>query len=98
MQDAAVRNRAEQDGTVGLLGHNALLQQATGLPADGTDRYGRLRHKGTAVPLWEDLKTLDNPFYGSLSGVGQAQRAGMHFVPSSLPAACSTGLAQRWTG
>jgi hypothetical protein len=51
-----------QDATTGLLGHNALLQQAARLGADTLDNYGRLRRKGTSVPLQEDFNTLDDPF------------------------------------
>jgi hypothetical protein len=78
MQDAAVQN---SDGTVGLLGHNALLQQATRLPADVVDNYGRLRPKGTAVPLREDFNTLDNPFFWSPeAGFATPNVPGTHFV------------------
>jgi hypothetical protein len=45
-----------------LIGHNSALQQATRLGSNVTDNYGRLRAKGTAVPLREDFNTVDNPF------------------------------------
>jgi hypothetical protein len=75
-----------QDAAGGLLGHNALLQQAARLGADVTDNYGRLRPKGTSVPLREDFNTLDNPFFWSPeTGFVPANAAGMHFV-AFLPA------------
>jgi hypothetical protein len=64
----------------GILGHNALLQQATRLGRDVTDNYGRLRSKGTAVPLREDFNTLDNPFSWAPGGVGPTNSPGLHFV------------------
>jgi hypothetical protein len=70
----------------GQVGHNSPLQQATRLGADVTDNYGRLRKKGTAVPLREDFNTIDNPFAWSASPAidrwdptGPAA-AGLHFV------------------
>src|SRR5207249_7436762 len=37
--------------TIGVLGHNALLQQAARLRSSVVDNYGRLRLAGTSVPL-----------------------------------------------
>jgi hypothetical protein len=75
-----------QDAAGGLLGHNALLQQAARLGANVTDNYGRLRPKGTSVPLREDFNTLDNPFFWSPeTGFVTANAPGMHFV-AFLPA------------
>jgi hypothetical protein len=80
------------DASKGRAGHNALLQTATRLPGDETDNYGRLRKKGTAVPLREDFNTLDAPFAwyrDSRTGAVMsptANRPGLHFavfVPSS---------------
>ena len=61
------------------------------LAADGLDNYGRLRRKGTPVPVREDFNTLDDPFswYVDASGVAQqrpASQPGLHFavfVPTS---------------
>jgi hypothetical protein len=67
-----------------LVGHNGMLQQATRLTEDTTDNYGRLRPKGTAVPIREDFNTIDNPFAWPDSGQGAV--AGLHFavfVPAS---------------
>jgi hypothetical protein len=69
-----------QDASTGLLGHNALLQQAARLGADTLDNYGRLRRKGTSVPLREDFNTLDDPFTWAPGGVGPTNKPGMHFV------------------
>src|SRR6266516_1604396 len=75
-----------QDAAGGLLGHNALLQQAARLGANVTDNYGRLRPKGTSVPLREDFNTLDDPFFWSPeTGFVTANAPGMHFV-AFLPA------------
>jgi hypothetical protein len=75
-----------QDASGGLLGHNALLQQAARLGGDVVDNYGRLRPKGTSVPLREDFNTLDNPFFWSPeTGFVTANAPGMHFV-AFLPA------------
>jgi hypothetical protein len=49
--------------TYGVLGHNATLQTASRLRQDVIDNYGRLRAKGTAVPVREDFNTLDSPFF-----------------------------------
>jgi len=62
-------------------GHNSLLQQATRLSADVLDNYGRLRKKGTAVPLREDFSTIDDPFaWTPTGGTTATYAAGMHFV------------------
>ena len=61
-------------------GHNSLLQQATRLGADVLDNYGRLRKKGTAVPLREDFNTIDDPFACPGQRDDDNLRAGMHFV------------------
>lgn len=68
-----------------LVGHNSALQTATRLPADVLDNYGRLRRKGTAVPLREDFNTIDNPFswYVDAAGVVRqppANQPGLHFA------------------
>jgi hypothetical protein len=75
----------------GQAGHNSLLQMATRLKADAVDNYGRLRTKGTAIPVREDFNTLDAPFTWYRDGTGavltpQANQPGLHFavfVPSS---------------
>jgi hypothetical protein len=82
--DVSSQSDVQADADAGTLGHNATLQQATRLKADVVDNYGRLRTKGTAVPLREDFSTLDNPFAWSstpqagLPGVTAA--AGLHFA------------------
>ncbi|MBV9173451.1 MAG: hypothetical protein JOZ81_25585 [Chloroflexi bacterium] len=65
-----------------VLGHNALLQQATRLPATTYDNYGRRWAQGTPVPLREDFNTLDNPFSWAPPGtaVGPTNTPGLHFV------------------
>jgi hypothetical protein len=87
----ATRDQVVADAGGGKAGHNSLLQMATRLGADTVDNYGRLRKKGTAVPLREDFNTLDAPFawYRSSSGAGVtpvANQPGLHFavfVPTS---------------
>jgi hypothetical protein len=67
-----------------MVGHNGMLQQATRLKDNVTDNYGRVRAKGTAVPIREDFNTIDNPFAWPASG--QPAAAGLHFavfVPAS---------------
>jgi hypothetical protein len=88
--DVSTLDQVKQDATGGLLGHNETLQQATRLPVDVTDNYGRLRPAGTAVPLREDLNTLDNPFKWTANPTrdrfGSAAAPGLHFavfVPAS---------------
>jgi hypothetical protein len=75
----------KQDAANGVVGHNALLQQATRLPVDVVDNYGRFRSAGTPVPLREDFNTLDNPFAWSAQPEvdrwsPHANTPGMHFV------------------
>jgi hypothetical protein len=74
-----------EDAASGVLGHNALLQQAARLGADVKDNYGRLRPKGTSVPLREDFNTLDDPFFWYRDSDGfihqpAPNQPGMHFV------------------
>jgi hypothetical protein len=82
--DVTTRSQLDTDVAGGTVGHNGMLQQASRLKADITDNYGRLRQKGTAVPIREDFNTLDNPFAWPASG--QPAAAGLHFavfVPAS---------------
>jgi hypothetical protein len=82
--DVTSRAQLDQDVSGGSVGHNGLLQQVTRLNADVVDNYGRLRPKGTAVPIREDFNTIDNPFAWPASGLPAA--AGLHFavhVPAS---------------
>jgi len=72
--------QVKQDAASGLLGHNALLQQAARLSATVYDNYGRRRTQGTSVPLREDFNTLDDPFSWAPGGVGPTNKPGMHFV------------------
>jgi hypothetical protein len=69
-----------QDAETGLLGHNALLQQAARLGSTVYDNYGRRRTQGTSVPLREDFNTLDAPFAWEPGGAKPANKPGMHFV------------------
>jgi hypothetical protein len=80
--DVVSKSKLLDEATAGLVGHNSPLQQATRLPADVTDNYGRLRKKGTAVPLREDFNTIDNPFAWSPDPdvVSATGAAGLHFV------------------
>ncbi len=88
-----------QEANARLVGHNSPLQQATRLGTDVTDNYGRLRKKGTAVPLREDFNTIDNPFawtanpdrdgYDPLHGA-----AGLHFV-AFVPASSKFHAARK---
>jgi hypothetical protein len=87
----ATRQQIEADAAKGLVGHNQLLHTASRLAADTLDNYGRLRRKGTSIPLREDFNTIDNPFAWYRDGGVFKQstapaRPGMHFavfVPSS---------------
>jgi hypothetical protein len=76
------------------VGHNSPLQQATRLAADVTDNYGRLRKKGTAVPLREDFNTSTTRSRGPLPKTGwptpPRQRQACTSSRSSPPAASST--------
>ena len=80
----AAQVTAQASGPGGLVGHNSALQQATRLATDVTDNYGRLRPKGTAVPLREDFNTVDNPFAWTSDPVkdnfSSTGAAGLHFV------------------
>jgi hypothetical protein len=82
--DVSTKQQVLSDADGGLLGHNAPLQQATRLAANVTDNYGRLRTKGTAVPLREDFNTIDNPFAWTTDPARDSwaatAAAGMHFV------------------
>jgi hypothetical protein len=81
--DVTTRDQLNKDVAKGIVGHNGMLQQASRLSQNITDNYGRLRQKGTAVPIREDFNTLDNPF--ASPGSDQAA-AGLHFavfVPAS---------------
>jgi hypothetical protein len=78
--DVATRSQVTQDASHGQAGHNSLLQQATRLGADVLDNYGRLRKKGTAVPLREDFNTIDDPFAWTPAGTTSTYKAGLHFV------------------
>jgi hypothetical protein len=87
-----------QDAQGGLLGHNALLQQAARLGATTYDNYGRRRAQGTSVPLREDFNILDDPFFWAPGGVGPVNKPGITSSPSCPATTCSTGPAWRWTG
>jgi hypothetical protein len=81
----AALDQVKSDAAAGKAGHNSLLQQATRLRADTLDNYGRLRRKGTAVPVREDFNTLDNPFswYVDTNGIVRepaANNPGLHFA------------------
>jgi len=82
-------DQVKADDAAKLSGHNSLLQQATRLASDTVDNYGRLRTKGTAIPIREDFNTLDDPF-AWLPGdkaLRKGSRPGLHFVafvPSHL--------------
>ncbi len=77
-------NDIDKDVTAGVIGHNTALQQATRLAADTVDNYGRLRPKGTAIPLREDFNTVDNPFHWTSAPerdrFSTQGAAGLHFV------------------
>jgi hypothetical protein len=77
--------QVKQDAATGVLGHNALLQQAARLANTTYDNYNQRRVKGTSVPLREDFNTLDDPFFWFVDANGQVQtpppnKPGMHFV------------------
>jgi hypothetical protein len=66
----------------GGVGHSAVLQTVTRLPADVRDAYGVVRPRGAAVVSRADFNTLDNPFSQSaIAGeVVATPSAGVHFV------------------
>src|SRR3954453_9446477 len=78
----AIRSDVDADAAQGRTGHNSLLQQATRLPGDVIDNYGRLRKKGTAIPIREDFNTLDDPFawMPGDTGMRSGKTPGLHFV------------------
>jgi hypothetical protein len=78
----AIRADVDADAAQGRTGHNSLLQQATRLPGDVIDNYGRLRKKGTAIPIREDFNTLDDPFawMPGDTGMQSGKTPGLHFV------------------
>lgn len=83
--DVATAAMVKAEAAAGRVGHNSALQTATRLAQDGLDNYGRLRRKGTAVPLREDFNTLDDPFqwYVDANGTVQtptANQPGLHFA------------------
>jgi hypothetical protein len=85
----STRAQVDADALAGKAGHNSLLQQATRLASDTLDNYGRLRKKGTAIPIREDFNTLDDPFAWQPgdTALRTGNRPGMHFVafvPSHL--------------
>jgi hypothetical protein len=74
------------------------LQPATRLAKDAVDNYGRLRNKGSAVPLREDFNTLDNPFFWSTqAGSSPPTLPVCTLWRSCPPAACFTAPGGRWT-
>jgi hypothetical protein len=78
--DVSTMSQVTSEAAAGQAGHNSLLQQATRLGKDVLDNYGRLRKKGTAVPLREDFNTIDDPFAWTPEGETRSYAAGMHFV------------------
>jgi hypothetical protein len=90
--EVSTKLQVEADATApggGKAGHNSLLQQATRLGSDTLDNYGRLRKKGTAIPIREDFNTLDDPFawMPGDTALRNGNRPGLHFVafvPSHL--------------
>lgn len=79
--DVATMAQVTSEAASRRAGHNSLLQQATRLSGDVLDNYGRLRRKGTAVPLREDFNTIDDPFaWTPAGGTTTTYAAGMHFV------------------
>jgi len=81
----STRAQVDADAKAGKAGHNSLLQQATRLPGDVVDNYGRLRRKGTAIPVREDFNTLDDPFawMPGDTGMRAGNRPGLISSPSS---------------
>jgi len=85
---ANVANKAQllNEASIGVIGHNSALQQATRLPDAVVDNYGRTRAAGTAVPLREDFNTVDNPFAwwrdpdNGVEHTTTQGAAGLHFV------------------
>jgi hypothetical protein len=79
--DVTTMSQVTSEAAAGQTGHNSLLQQATRLGGDVLDNYGRLRKKGTAVPLREDFSSIDDPFaWTPAGGTTTTYAAGMHFV------------------
>ena len=83
--DVATAAMVKAEAAAGRVGHNSALQTATRLGQDGLDNYGRLRRKGTAIPLREDFNTLDDPFQWYVDANGSVQQPtannpGLHFA------------------
>jgi hypothetical protein len=97
--EVSTKDQLLADADTGVIGHNATLQQATRLAANVVDNYGRLRQKGTAIPLREDFNTVDNPFAWSANPLQDRWNpdvgaAGMHFV-AFVPASSRFHTARR---
>jgi hypothetical protein len=96
--EVVTRDQLLAEAGTGQIGHNSPLQRATRLAADVTDNYGRLRKKGTAVPLREDFNTIDNPFAWTADrgrdNFSTTGAAGMHFV-AFVPASSKFHAARK---